>query len=695
VVTAPAPRIEHDLPFGSLRVSPTTIVAGAPGQELTVTVEPDEAAPGPVTVRIYRPGQLPRDRYGRGITRLELASETLEVEGTAPKTLTLSDLNPPPGRYEVEVLAGGELIGRGAFVVYAQHRLPPGQGPEQVAGGTGDSARATAGGRGGGEAGASRAVRSLPSPSVNHNVSSLPGQQAETYAAVEFDDPGRVIAASNPAPGSNPDAWISNDSMRPGTPVRQTLPSASALPSAEGGGTPDLALCCDPTLAADDRGNLWFSVLTTGGSSHIVINRVPGPDGTTFQDVNAAIPRATTGIQDKPMITVDSWASSPKRYRLYAAWVENPGQNVVISECDSSSATACDNPDNWSLPAKVTAMTATYSYPSVAAAPSGDVYVAWWDVSADHVEIDRCQVAEDCTQDASWDEESDVDTDLDPGSVLPLPFFCPIIAAPGGRLGAQTYVDVGADGRVYVAWSELRNNNVAACTASGLDRTFDSYVAAGAPHSFPAANSGVRLSDDPPGALNDHFFPTLVADPSLAGQVESSLYSTKHDSTGRETHQYYVSSGDGGASFGAMEQITTAASNFSGSRSDGFDYGDYEGAAATGGLFYPSWTDNRAEHGGNSELYMLTQGMAPETTITKGPKRGTRKRKAKFRFISSIPGSTFQCKIDKKPFKPCSSPRKYKKLKRKKHRFQVAATASGVTDPTPAKRKWKVKRKRK
>ena len=84
----------------------------------------------------------------------------------------------------------------------------------------------------------------------------------------------------------------------------------------------------------------------------------------------------------------------------------------------------------------------------------------------------------------------------------------------------------------------------------------------------------------------------------------------------------------------------------------------------------------------------------PQTTIDKGPKKKTTKRKAKFVFSSSEAGSTFECKLDKKPYKSCTSPQKYKRLKRGKHKFSVRATdAAGNTDATPAKYRWKVKKK--
>ncbi|HVD40185.1 MAG TPA: CSLREA domain-containing protein [Solirubrobacterales bacterium] len=81
----------------------------------------------------------------------------------------------------------------------------------------------------------------------------------------------------------------------------------------------------------------------------------------------------------------------------------------------------------------------------------------------------------------------------------------------------------------------------------------------------------------------------------------------------------------------------------------------------------------------------------PDTKILKGPPKKTHKRTVKFKFASTEAGSTFQCKLDRKPFKPCASPKKYKKLKPGKHVFKVRAIdKAGNVDPTPAKRSFKV-----
>jgi len=76
--------------------------------------------------------------------------------------------------------------------------------------------------------------------------------------------------------------------------------------------------------------------------------------------------------------------------------------------------------------------------------------------------------------------------------------------------------------------------------------------------------------------------------------------------------------------------------------------------------------------------------------ITKKPTKETTKTTVKFKFTSDEPGSTFQCKLDKKPFKTCTSPRNVK-VKVGKHKFRVLAIDSaGNVDASAAKAKFKV-----
>ena len=85
----------------------------------------------------------------------------------------------------------------------------------------------------------------------------------------------------------------------------------------------------------------------------------------------------------------------------------------------------------------------------------------------------------------------------------------------------------------------------------------------------------------------------------------------------------------------------------------------------------------------------------PETAIVNGPKKKTKRRKAKFEFAADEPGSSFQCKLDKADFAPCDAAETFR-VKRKKHTLEVRAVdAAGNVDPTPATDSWKVKKKRK
>jgi FG-GAP-like repeat len=83
--------------------------------------------------------------------------------------------------------------------------------------------------------------------------------------------------------------------------------------------------------------------------------------------------------------------------------------------------------------------------------------------------------------------------------------------------------------------------------------------------------------------------------------------------------------------------------------------------------------------------------IAPRTKITKA-KVNRAKGKAVLRFNSNEPGSTFRCKLDRKPFRPCRSPKAYRNLKRGRHTFHVVATdAAGNPDSTPARKRFRTR----
>jgi CSLREA domain-containing protein len=83
--------------------------------------------------------------------------------------------------------------------------------------------------------------------------------------------------------------------------------------------------------------------------------------------------------------------------------------------------------------------------------------------------------------------------------------------------------------------------------------------------------------------------------------------------------------------------------------------------------------------------------QAPQTKILKGPKGKVAKTTVKFKFSSSEKGSTFRCKLDRKAYRVCKSPKTYKNLKPGRHVFKVRAVdRAGNIDSTAAKRKFVV-----
>jgi hypothetical protein len=83
--------------------------------------------------------------------------------------------------------------------------------------------------------------------------------------------------------------------------------------------------------------------------------------------------------------------------------------------------------------------------------------------------------------------------------------------------------------------------------------------------------------------------------------------------------------------------------------------------------------------------------QAPQTTIVAKPAARTGDRTPSFRFRADGAGVSFECAVDRQPFKPCRSPFTTKQLKPGAHTFSVRARAGGLTDSSPAKFSFKVK----
>ncbi len=97
-----------------------------------------------------------------------------------------------------------------------------------------------------------------------------------------------------------------------------------------------------------------------------------------------------------------------------------------------------------------------------------------------------------------------------------------------------------------------------------------------------------------------------------------------------------------------------------------------------------AFVDDEGDGGGEGD-----DSKPPDTTITKKPQKRSAKKRVRFEFKSSEKGSQFACKLDRKPYRPCSSPYR-KKVGVGRHKFKVRAIDdAGNADPTPAKAKFR------
>ena len=216
-----------------------------------------------------------------------------------------------------------------------------------------------------------------------------------------------------------------------------------------------------------------------------------------------------------------------------------------------------------------------------------------------------------------------------------------------------------------------------------LDCNADDYFAVSpAPGSYPANNWNIYNSSFLVRTDTPDLPPDTAIDSGPSGTVDDASAQfgfSSSDAAGFEC------SLDGGA-FAAC----SSPQSYTGLGNGAHDF-QVRAVDAAGNRDYTpaqrAWTVDR--QGGGSG------GDAPDTRIT-GSKIKKKKGKATFEFEGSGGDGalTFECSLDGKAFGRCSSPARYKRLKRGRHTFAVRALDAGGADPTPAEKRFKSKRRR-
>jgi DNA-binding beta-propeller fold protein YncE len=82
--------------------------------------------------------------------------------------------------------------------------------------------------------------------------------------------------------------------------------------------------------------------------------------------------------------------------------------------------------------------------------------------------------------------------------------------------------------------------------------------------------------------------------------------------------------------------------------------------------------------------------LGPRATFRQVPPASTGSREALFKFSSSVPGATFECRIDSKAFAVCGATARFKKLSRGRHTVAVRAVKN-LSPGKASKYSWRVR----
>jgi hypothetical protein len=328
----------------------------------------------------------------------------------------------------------------------------------------------------------------------------------------------------------------------------------------------------DPSVTYDSLHGVWLVVsLGFGGSdSSLLISR--STDGLHWsQPVTATL---RNGFQlDKEWIACDDWASSPFRGHCYLSY-----DDLESAEIETQVST--DGGLTWGAPAHApgfpgrAAINGAYA-PGVQplARPDGSVVIPYFDQT-------QISVLRSLDGGLTW---------LPPTPVAPAAYH----PVPGLRAAPLPSAEVGADGAVYVAWSDCSRR--ANCSANDL---LVARSADGLTWSAP-----VRV---PTGAA-DAELPGIAADPGVAGRVALAYYRVR----GMLMDVWLVSSRDGGTTWTKPQRLSSRALSMSWvAQAGGAMVGDYISTSFAGGRAVPVFALAFPTRGGRLNEPMFATSLA-------------------------------------------------------------------------------------
>ena len=421
---------------------------------------------------------------------------------------------------------------------------------------------------------------------TNVNVSNVTEIHSESYVAVNYADPSRLVAASNNISGSGRQKmFFSGDGG--------ATWNSTELPLSDGA-----RFNSDPAVAWAPDGTAWSATLGIDLSSAVKVQVFKSTtQGATWTFVKTV---STGTNNDKELMWIDTDPSSPHKGNIYVAWDEvGAGMRFTRST---------DNGATWSAVTNLSSDMAIGA--DLTTGPAGELYVAWPDVSSRTIKVRKS---------------------TDGGAT-----FAPVvtIAPTHGQFDVSIpamcsrnvliYVIVGVDrssgarrGNVYAAWDD-RDGSAADPGCAGVTSASNTNVyLSRSTNGGGTWSSPVILGANP--SRTDQFNPWMDVDPT-GGQIHTAYYDTRDDSTRHTASLYFIWSDDGGLTFKDEHRVAIAPTDETAAGADaGNQFGDYNGLAVYNSVSHPTWTDRRAGVPGGHEQIFTARIAVSGDTAPPGP----------------------------------------------------------------------------
>jgi hypothetical protein len=514
---------------------------------------------------------------------------------TPPDVPVVPELPPaepaPPPRTEPPKR---ETLGTGSSTFSPRPTLPGGT-PGSGNGSPSNPGPVNPPGGGGGSSSGPGSGKSLipvtpPSVSGPVNSSDEPGNLAEVAIAADPRHPGRLfLEANNEGPGGNP-MFISRSLDNGAT----WIDSKTIGTGSDGFNS----ACCDPSVAFDKYGNLFMSYLDSStNSTNIYLST---DDGATFTFL-ANIP----GSQPNKGVDQGTLATGPSTDGVHSSvWLTFSDFNGTTQIAVTGAPVVGLGQVGSFTPLFLVPGSQNGNFGDIAVGPQGQVIVTYQhsfnSPGPDDIEV---STKSDGFGPGGFSTPIVV-TGINIGGFTPIP------AQPNRTIDSEAGLAWDRSGgphtgRVYLMFTDAPTvANPQTDTHVFLEFSDDGGQTWCNPVQVDDATFGTR------------FLPKLALD-QTTGNLGVSFYDTRNDPANRSPEFFMAFSTNGGRSFQPNIQITTQASNVLPDQDNGFDYGDYTGAAYDHGVFHPAWSDNSDRSGDPDEhLEIVSAAIRPGTFTT-------------------------------------------------------------------------------